>query len=96
MAGFVKLLRNQAPVPNQGGIQLGYLRDVLQRLPCKPHGNLGRGHRQMAPQNTILGDQVLVAQQQFLLDETRYERQEPCPMLSKAKAFCPPRIGAVQ
>ena len=66
MAGSVKLLRNQAPVPGQDGIRLGYLRDVFERFTSKPFGNLGQrdplwigkpqSHRQMAPQNAILSD----------------------------------------
>src|SRR5215472_14091841 len=32
----------------------------------------------------VLGDQVLVAQQQFLVNESRHERQQPCPMESIA------------
>jgi hypothetical protein len=39
-------------------------------------------HRQMASQNPILCDQVLVAQQQILIHEPRYERQEACPVES--------------
>ena len=75
MAGSVKLLRNQRPVPGQNGIRLGPLRDVFQRFASKPFGNLGQRdslrirkplpHRQMAAQNPILCDQVLVAEQQI-------------------------------
>ena len=94
MAGSVKLLRNQAPVPGQNGIRLGHLRDVFQRFAAKPFGNLGQPdslrirkpqpHRQMASQNPILYDQVLVAQQQILIRQPRIERQEACPVESIA------------
>ena len=77
MAGSVKLPRNQAPVPGQDGIRLGDLRDVFQRFTSKPFGNLGQSGTlwigkplsplQMAPQNAILSDQVLVAEQQILI-----------------------------
>ena len=90
MAGSFKLLRNQAPVPGENGIRLGHLRDVFQRLASKPFGNLGQRdslrtgkpqpHRQMASQNPILCDQVLVVEQQILIHQPRYERQEACPV----------------
>jgi hypothetical protein len=86
MAGSVKLLRNQAPVPGQNGIRLGHLRDVFQRFASKPFGNPGQRdslrirkpqpHLQMASQNPILCDQVLVAEQQILIHQPCYERQE--------------------
>ena len=41
-------------------------------------------HRQMASQNPILCDQVLVAEQQILIHQPRYERQEACPVESIA------------
>jgi hypothetical protein len=41
-------------------------------------------HRQMASQNPILYDQVLVAQQQILIRQPRIERQEACPVESIA------------
>jgi hypothetical protein len=54
---------------------LAPLRDVFQRFAAKPLGNLGQReslrigkpqpHRQMASQNPILCDQVLVAEQQI-------------------------------
>jgi hypothetical protein len=39
-------------------------------------------HRQMASQNPILFDQVLVAEQQILIHQPRYERPEVCPVES--------------
>jgi hypothetical protein len=94
MAGSVRLLRNQAPVPGQNGIRLGPLRDVFQSFASKPFGNLGQRdslrigkpqpHRQMASQNPILCDQVLVAEQQILIHQPPYERQEACPVESIA------------
>jgi hypothetical protein len=80
MAGSVKLLRNQAPVPGQNCIRLGHLRDFFQCFASKPSGNLGQRdslrirkpqpHRQMASQNPILCDQVLAAEQQILIHQT--------------------------
>src|SRR6516165_11234299 len=73
MPGSVELLGSQASVPAENGIRLGHLRDVFQRFTPKPFGNLAQRdslwirkpqpHRQMAAQNTILSDQVLVAEQ---------------------------------
>jgi hypothetical protein len=94
MAGSVKLLRNQAPAPGQNGIRLGPLRDVFQRFASNPFGNLGQRdslrigkpqpHWQMASQNPILCDQVLVAEQQILIHQPRFERQEASPVESIA------------
>ena len=79
MEGSVKFLCNQAPVPGQNSIRPGPLRDVFQRFASKPFGNLGQRdslrirkplpHRQMASQNPILCDQVLVAEQQILIHQ---------------------------
>src|SRR5215469_10603233 len=90
----VELLSNQASVPAENGIWFGHSRDVVQRLATKPFSDLGqRGSfwigqpqpiRQMASQDAILGDQVLMAKQQLLIDEPRDERQQPCPMESIA------------
>jgi hypothetical protein len=79
MSGSVELLRNQAAVPGQNGIRLGHSRDVFQSFTSKPFGNLGQSdslrirkpepHGQMAPQNTILSEKVLVAEQQLLIHQ---------------------------
>jgi hypothetical protein len=70
------------------------LRDFMQRFAAKPLGDLGQGRSlrirqpqpsgQLGTENAILGDQVLVAQQQFLVNESRHEGQQPCPMESIA------------
>jgi hypothetical protein len=81
-------------IPAENGIRFGHSRDVIQRLATKPFTDLGkRGSfwigqpqpiRQMTSQDTILGDQVLIAEQLFLIHEPRDERQQPCPMESTA------------
>ena len=64
------------------------------RFAAQPLGELGQGISlrirepqpggQLGAENAILGDQVLVAQQQFLVDESRHEGQQLCPMESIA------------
>ena len=72
---------------------------VFQRFASKPFGNLGQRdslrirkpqpHRQMASQNPILCDQVLVAEQQILIHQPLYELQEACLVESIALGGTP-------
>jgi hypothetical protein len=55
MAGSVKLLLNQAPVPGQNGIRLGYLRDFFQRYASKPFGTLGNVTRSGSASRSRIG-----------------------------------------
>jgi hypothetical protein len=80
MPGAVELLRHQSPIPGKQGIRLGHASDILQSLAAESFGDLGQGRslrirqpeagRQVSSEDAILGRQVLVAQQQFLIDET--------------------------
>ena len=79
-AGAVELVRNQLPIPGEKGIRLGDLCDILQSFASNSLSDLGQGGslpiRQPEPglqagsEDAILGHQVFVAQQQFLIDET--------------------------
>jgi hypothetical protein len=63
-------------------IRLGQLSDSRQAVwQSRPKP---QSHRQMASQNPILCDQVLVAEQQILIHKPRYERQDACPVESIA------------
>jgi len=94
MPRSVELLSNEAPIPAENGVWFGHLRDLMQRFAAKPLGDLGQGSSlrirqpqpggQLGAENAILGDQVLVAQQQFLVDQSGHERQQPCPKESIA------------
>src|SRR5215468_8741527 len=94
MPRSVELLSNEAPIPAEKSVWFGYLRDLMHRFAAKPLGDLGQGGSlrigqpqpggQLGAENAILGDQVLVAQQQLLIHETRHERQQPRPMESIA------------
>jgi hypothetical protein len=90
MPGSVELLGNQASVPAENAIRLGHSRDIPQCSAAQPigdlseRGSLGIGQPQaggqLAVQNAILGDQVFVAEQQFLIHESGHEGQQTCPM----------------
>ena len=76
----VELLRYQSSIPGQKGIRLGSAGDILQSFAAQSFGDLGQGGslrigqpesgRQMRSEDAILGRQVFVTQQQFLIDET--------------------------
>ena len=94
MPGSVELLGNQLSVPAENGIRFGNSRDIIQRFATKPFGDVSqRGTLrirqpqtggQLASQNPVLGDQVFVAEQQFLIHESGHEGKQTCPMESIA------------
>ena len=73
-------MRNQLPIPGEEGIRLGHACDLLEGFSTESFGDLGQSGslrigqpesgRQMRSEDAILGRQVFVAQQQFLIDET--------------------------
>jgi len=73
-------VRNQLPIPGEKGIRLGDARDLLEGFATESFGDLGQSGSlcigqaesggQMRSEDAILGRQVFVAQQQFLVDET--------------------------
>ena len=79
-AGAVELVRNQLPIPGEKGIRLGDACDLLEGFATESFGDLGQSGSlcigqaesggQMRSEDAILGRQVFVAQQQFLIDET--------------------------
>ena len=81
MPGAVELLRDQSPIPSEKGIRLGNARDILQSFAPESFGDLGQGGslrvrqaeagRQVSSEDAILGRQIFVSQQQFLIDEAR-------------------------
>src|SRR5262245_61578679 len=94
MPGAVELLRDQPPIPTENGVRFGNLRDILQSFAAESLRDLGQcgslrvrqpePGRQMGSEDAVLGRQVFVAQQQFLIDEAGHEGQQACPMESIA------------
>ena len=90
----VELLRYQSSIPGQKGIRLGSAGDILQSFAAQSFGDLGQGgslcirqpqpRRQVSSEDAILGREVFVPQQQFLIDEAGYKGQKACPVESIA------------
>src|SRR5215831_11271851 len=81
-------------MPGEKGIRLGNTRDLLESFASQSFGNLGQdgslGIRQAEPgrqvgsEDAVLGHQVFVSEQQFLIDEPRHVSEQTCPMESIA------------
>jgi hypothetical protein len=92
--GRVELLRHQSPIPSEKGIRLGNTRNLHESSSSESFGDLGQSGslgirqaepgRQVSSEDPILGHQVFVSQQQFLIDEFRHVSQQACPVESIA------------
>jgi hypothetical protein len=70
----------ELPVPGEKGIRLGHASDLLEGLTAESFGDLSQGRSlgigqaesggQVCSENAILGRQIFVSQQQFLIDKT--------------------------
>jgi hypothetical protein len=88
----IELLRHPSSIPPQQGVGLGDKGDLLESFSTEPFRNLGqRGSLAIREQETrgkmgskdaVLGDEVFIAEQQFLVDETGYEGQQARPVES--------------
>src|SRR5215468_10072719 len=91
-AGTVELQRHQASIPGEKRIRLGNARDILPSFAAESFCDLGQSgslrirqpepRRQVSSEDAILGRQVFISQQQFLIDEARYKGQQACPVES--------------
>ena len=74
------------PIPAENRVRVGDAGDLLQEFPAQPFTNFcERGSlrtaqpeawQQMGFQDSVLDQQVLILQEQFLVDETRHEGQK--------------------
>jgi hypothetical protein len=81
---------HQLPVPGEKGIRLGHAGDLLEGFTAESFGDLRQGGSlgirqaesggQVCSENAILGRQVFISQQQFLIDKTCDKGQNACPM----------------
>ena len=81
--GSVEFLCDQSSTPTENGVRPGDARDIPQGFASESFGNLCQGGslrirqpesgRQMGSEDAVLGSQVFVAQQQFLIDEAAHE-----------------------
>jgi hypothetical protein len=89
--GSVEFLGNQAAVPSQDGIRERDGGDQFKVLAAEPFADLGQSRalrigkaqtrRQMCAEDTILGDEVFILEQQALVHQARYVRQQPHPFV---------------
>jgi hypothetical protein len=85
----VKLLGDQSPIPAQNSVGFGNARDIPERFAAKALSDFGQGdpfrvgeaqsRRKLGPQDSVLGGQILIPQQEFLVDGASHVGQEPHP-----------------
>ena len=85
--GAVELSGNEPPVPGEDGLWFSDAGNLLERSTSEPladlseSGSLGIGKThtasKMASQDPIFGDEVLVLEQEFLIDQPGDVRQQP-------------------
>src|SRR5262249_60421393 len=88
-SGPVDLLRAQPPIPTENGVRLGHTSDILQSFAAESLRDLGQcgslcvrqpeSGRQMGSEDAVLGRQVFIAQQQFLIDEAGHKASADVP-----------------
>src|SRR5215831_14218458 len=88
----VELVRDQSPILSEKRIGLGHARDLLKGFTAESFGDLGQGGSlgirqaesggQVCSEIAILGCQVFVSEQQFLIYKTCDKGQNACPMES--------------
>ena len=95
--GAVELLRDQSAMPAQKGVGLDDVGYLLQSFLAKPLTNLGQrlpftvGQTQatldLVSKNAVLGRQVLVPQQEFLINRARDVGQQFLPVHRLSNMF---------
>ncbi len=94
----IELAGDKPPIPSENGVWFGHTGDLLQSFASESLADLGKRAtlriRQAQPrwqvcaENPVLRSQVLVLQQQFLVDQPRYIRQQTSPLIA-VHANCP-------
>src|SRR5260370_36169445 len=86
LAGAVEIGGDQLAIPAQNGVGGGDAGDLLQQFPAQAFADFGKrsslgtgqpeAWQQMGFQDAVLGQQVLILQEQFLVDEPGHEGQK--------------------
>ena len=86
LSGAVELGGDQLPIPAENRVRVGDAGDLLEQFPAQPfanfceRGSLWTGQpgawQQMGFQDSVLDQQALILQEQFLVDETCHEGQK--------------------
>ena len=87
----VKFAGNEPLVPGEDGIRFGDRGDLLKRSPAEPLADLSqagsfwirKAHTggEVRSENSILGREVLILKQEFLIDQPGDVRQQPSPFV---------------
>ena len=96
--GAIEFRGHQFPIPSQNGVGFGDTRHVRQSLSSQPAADLGQRRTfgigqpksagQVPSQDPILGGQILVLQQQFLIDQAGDVRKQTCPVVFLLHSNC--------
>src|SRR5215469_259791 len=96
--GTIKLAGDEPPVPGEDGVWFGHAGHLLQSFAPESLADLRKRASlrirqaqpgwQMRPQDSILRRQVLVLEEQFLVHQPRYKRQETSALIA-LHANCP-------
>src|SRR5215472_4269492 len=88
----IKLAGDEPPVPGEDGVWFGHAGRLLQSFAPESLADLSQRTSlrirqaqpgwQVRPQNSVLGDQVLVLQKQLLVHQSRDVRQETSPLIA--------------
>jgi hypothetical protein len=81
----------EAAVPGEDSFGFGDTGHLLECCATEPLADLGKGgslgigkphtSRKVRPEDPIFGDQILILQQEFLIDQAGDVRQEPSPFV---------------
>ena len=90
--GTIELAGNEPPVPGEDGVWFGHAGHLLQSFTAESLPDLSKRVAlrirqpqpcwQVRPENSILRSQVLVLEEEFLVDQPCYIRQQTSPMIA--------------
>ena len=98
LLGAIEFRGHQFPIPSQNGLGFRDTRHVRQSLSSQPAADLGQRSTfgvgqpkpagQVPSQDPILGGQILVLQQQFLIDQAGDVGKQTCPVVFLLHSNC--------
>jgi hypothetical protein len=90
--GTIELTGNEPPVPGEDRVWFGHAGHLLQSFAPESLPDLSKRVAlrirqpqpcwQVRPENSILRSEVLVLEEEFLVDQPRYIRQQTSPMIA--------------
>jgi hypothetical protein len=89
--GAVEFAGNESPVPGEDSIRFGDTGDLLKCGSAEPFTDFSEGRslgirkthtgRKVGSENPILGCEVFILEQEFLIDQAGDVRQQPSPFV---------------